>query len=131
MHWVHTQYWKMGPEGNDIQKTNVPALRMRFRQAWLISQHACCWSVCMHAPALGVYAETAGRAGPAALLPLLYAAVATAAGCCERHCSGNLLSASCSVCRKDCHVEETGLLLMGAANHAARLRAKEMYSQAE
>ena len=33
MHWVHTQYWKLGPEGNDIQKTNVPALRMRFRWA--------------------------------------------------------------------------------------------------
>ncbi|KFM27327.1 AMP deaminase [Auxenochlorella protothecoides] len=32
MHWVHTKYWKMGPEGNDIQKTNVPALRMRFRK---------------------------------------------------------------------------------------------------
>jgi hypothetical protein len=31
MHWVHTQYWKLGPEGNDIHKTNVPALRMRFR----------------------------------------------------------------------------------------------------
>ena len=34
-------------------------------------------------------------------------------------------------CRKDCHVEETGLLMMGAANHAARLRAKELYSLAE
>ncbi|PSC67241.1 AMP deaminase isoform A [Micractinium conductrix] len=63
MHWVHTDYWKLGPEGNDIQKTNVPALRMRFR--------------------------------------------------------------------KDCHVEETGLLMSGAANHAARLRAKEVYSAAE
>ncbi|KAK2080050.1 hypothetical protein QBZ16_002446 [Prototheca wickerhamii] len=31
MHWVHTEYWKMGPEGNNIQKTNVPALRLRFR----------------------------------------------------------------------------------------------------
>jgi AMP deaminase len=31
MHWVHRHYWKMGPEGNDIQKTNVPNLRMRFR----------------------------------------------------------------------------------------------------
>lgn len=33
--------------------------------------------------------------------------------------------------RKDCHVEETGLLMSGAANHAARLRAKEVYSAAE
>ena len=31
MHWVHRYYWKGGPEGNDIQKTNVPNLRMRFR----------------------------------------------------------------------------------------------------
>ncbi len=33
MHWVHRYYWKGGPEGNDIQKTNVPNLRMRFRCA--------------------------------------------------------------------------------------------------
>ena len=32
MHWVHTDYWKDGPEGNNIQKTNVPALRMVFRK---------------------------------------------------------------------------------------------------
>lgn len=32
MHWVHTEYWKDGPEGNNIQKTNVPALRMVFRK---------------------------------------------------------------------------------------------------
>ncbi len=32
MHWVHSEYWKLGPEGNNIQKTNVPALRMRFRK---------------------------------------------------------------------------------------------------
>jgi AMP deaminase len=31
MHWVHREYWRIGPEGNDIQKTNVPNLRMRFR----------------------------------------------------------------------------------------------------
>ena len=32
MHWVHTEYWKDGPEGNNIQKTNVPSLRMIFRK---------------------------------------------------------------------------------------------------
>lgn len=32
MHWVHTEFWRMGPEGNNIQKTNVPALRMVFRR---------------------------------------------------------------------------------------------------
>ena len=31
MHWVHRYYWMGGPEGNDIQKTNVPNLRMRYR----------------------------------------------------------------------------------------------------
>jgi AMP deaminase len=30
-HWLSSTYWKPGPEGNDIQKTNVPNLRMRFR----------------------------------------------------------------------------------------------------
>ncbi len=31
MHWVHENYWQPGPQGNDIHKTNVPNLRMRFR----------------------------------------------------------------------------------------------------
>jgi AMP deaminase len=31
-HWVHTEFWRSGPEGNNIQKTNVPALRMIFRK---------------------------------------------------------------------------------------------------
>lgn len=31
MHWVHQTYWQPGPQGNDIHKTNVPNLRMRFR----------------------------------------------------------------------------------------------------
>ena len=30
-HWLASTYWKPGPHGNDIQKTNVPNLRMRFR----------------------------------------------------------------------------------------------------
>lgn len=30
-HWVGSDYWRPGPEGNDIHKTNVPSLRMRFR----------------------------------------------------------------------------------------------------
>lgn len=32
MHWVAEEYWKPGPAGNDIQKTNVPDVRLRFRQ---------------------------------------------------------------------------------------------------
>ena len=30
-HWVSGEYWKPGPDGNDIHKTNVPNLRLRFR----------------------------------------------------------------------------------------------------
>lgn len=33
--------------------------------------------------------------------------------------------------RADCHAEEAGLVLSGAANHAARLRAREAQSMAE
>lgn len=38
MHWVHQTYWKGGPDGNDIHKTNVPNLRMRFRYDALITE---------------------------------------------------------------------------------------------
>lgn len=31
-HWVSDTYWKLGPEGNDIKKTNVPGVRMQFRK---------------------------------------------------------------------------------------------------
>lgn len=31
MHWVSKDYWRAGPDGNDIHKTNVPNLRLRFR----------------------------------------------------------------------------------------------------
>lgn len=31
-HWVAEEYWRPGPDGNDIHKTNVPNLRLRFRQ---------------------------------------------------------------------------------------------------
>ena len=49
MHWVHETYWQPGPQGNDIHKTNVPNLRMRFRydnhqeeaRAW---QVPCTWT---------------------------------------------------------------------------------------
>ncbi|MEW5317860.1 MAG: hypothetical protein WDW38_009124 [Sanguina aurantia] len=30
-HWVAQDYWRAGAEGNDIHKTNVPNLRLRFR----------------------------------------------------------------------------------------------------
>nr|XP_043607645.1 probable AMP deaminase isoform X2 [Erigeron canadensis] len=34
-HWLGNKYYKRGPEGNDIQKTNVPRMRIAFRhQTW-------------------------------------------------------------------------------------------------
>ncbi|KAI7743359.1 hypothetical protein M8C21_006656 [Ambrosia artemisiifolia] len=34
-HWLGSKYYKRGPEGNDIQKTNVPRMRIAFRhQTW-------------------------------------------------------------------------------------------------
>ncbi|XP_071705271.1 AMP deaminase-like [Rutidosis leptorrhynchoides] len=34
-HWHGSKYYKRGPEGNDIQRTNVPRLRIAFRhQTW-------------------------------------------------------------------------------------------------
>lgn len=34
-HWLGGKYYKRGPEGNDIQKTNVPRMRIAFRhQTW-------------------------------------------------------------------------------------------------
>ncbi|XP_024994094.1 probable AMP deaminase isoform X1 [Cynara cardunculus var. scolymus] len=34
-HWLGGKYFKRGPEGNDIQKTNVPRMRISFRhQTW-------------------------------------------------------------------------------------------------
>lgn len=31
-HWISDTYWKQGPEGNDIHKTNVPCIRVQYRQ---------------------------------------------------------------------------------------------------
>lgn len=30
-HWIGKEYYKRGPNGNDIQKTNVPHIRLEFR----------------------------------------------------------------------------------------------------
>ncbi len=48
MHWVHQEYWRPGPQGNDIQKTNVPNLRMRFRYDNLQVRHraSCTATLC-------------------------------------------------------------------------------------
>ncbi|KAF5205592.1 Amp deaminase [Thalictrum thalictroides] len=35
LHWLGNKYYKRGPEGNDIHKTNVPSLRIAFRhETW-------------------------------------------------------------------------------------------------
>ena len=39
-HWVSNQYWLLGPRGNDIQKTNVPNLRVHFREDVLETERA-------------------------------------------------------------------------------------------
>lgn len=31
-HWIGLQYYKRGPDGNDIHKTNVPHIRVEFRE---------------------------------------------------------------------------------------------------
>ncbi|KAJ7567949.1 hypothetical protein O6H91_01G013300 [Diphasiastrum complanatum] len=31
LHWIGDQYFKRGPEGNDVHKTNVPHMRVEFR----------------------------------------------------------------------------------------------------
>jgi AMP deaminase len=34
-HWIGMQYFKRGPDGNDIHKTNVPRMRVEFRhEVW-------------------------------------------------------------------------------------------------
>lgn len=37
-HWIGKEYFKRGPDGNDIRKTNVPHIRLEFRDmvcAWI------------------------------------------------------------------------------------------------
>ncbi|XP_058073870.1 AMP deaminase-like [Magnolia sinica] len=35
LHWIGNKYFKRGPEGNDVHKTNIPQLRITFRhEAW-------------------------------------------------------------------------------------------------
>eukprot|EP00854_Cymbomonas_tetramitiformis_P000581 gene581-982_t len=38
-HWVSDTYWKRGPEGNDIHRTNVPNIRLQFRKDVLEAEH--------------------------------------------------------------------------------------------
>lgn len=30
-HWIGKEYYKRGPNGNDIHRTNVPHIRLEFR----------------------------------------------------------------------------------------------------
>ncbi|CAJ1948506.1 unnamed protein product [Sphenostylis stenocarpa] len=36
-HWIGKEYYKRGPNGNDIQRTNVPHIRLEFRDTVLLS----------------------------------------------------------------------------------------------
>lgn len=36
-HWIGKSYYKRGPEGNEIHKTNVPHIRVEFRNMVIIS----------------------------------------------------------------------------------------------
>ncbi|RZC79990.1 hypothetical protein C5167_042573 [Papaver somniferum] len=44
LHWLGDEYFKRGPDGNDIHKTNVPHMRVSFRhETWMEEmQFVCC-----------------------------------------------------------------------------------------
>ncbi|KAI3885559.1 hypothetical protein MKX03_009257, partial [Papaver bracteatum] len=44
LHWLGDEYFKRGPDGNDIHKTNVPHMRVSFRhETWKEEmQFVCC-----------------------------------------------------------------------------------------
>jgi AMP deaminase len=39
-HWVSDRYWIPGPQGNDMKKTNVPNIRVQFRNDVLAAERA-------------------------------------------------------------------------------------------
>ena len=39
-HWVSDRYWIPGPRGNDMKKTNVPNIRVQFRNDVLAAERA-------------------------------------------------------------------------------------------
>ena len=43
VHWIGQSYWLQGPDGNDINKTNVPDVRLRFRHDAFLQE----WDVVM------------------------------------------------------------------------------------
>lgn len=45
-HWLGKNYYKRGPEGNDIHKTNVPHMRVEFRDEVRILSY-CLQYVCL------------------------------------------------------------------------------------
>ena len=52
-HWVSDTYWKPGPEGNEIKKTNVPDIRLQFRKDVLEAEKAVVRAGVMQAAAKG------------------------------------------------------------------------------
>ena len=39
-HWIGEEYWKPGPHGNDVTRTNVPDIRLAYRHETLHSELA-------------------------------------------------------------------------------------------
>jgi AMP deaminase len=62
-HWVHPTWWREGPDGNDIQRTNVPNLRIRFRWDCLSEERALVDGGATAARARGAAAAAARAAG--------------------------------------------------------------------
>lgn len=46
-HWIGKEYYKRGPDGNEIQKTNVPHIRVEFRDTvWILTMMIDSHSLC-------------------------------------------------------------------------------------
>lgn len=42
-HWIGKEYYKRGPDGNDIHRTNVPHIRLEFRDMVLVVLYFLCY----------------------------------------------------------------------------------------
>jgi AMP deaminase len=47
-HWLGKDYFLKGPKGNVVAKTNVPDLRLLFRQETLQEELDLVWKYCNH-----------------------------------------------------------------------------------
>lgn len=58
-HWIGKNYYKRGPTGNDIHKTNVPHIRVQFRDLVRTNFLHFCWTknLNFHVPLLAALAD--------------------------------------------------------------------------